>query len=83
MFFFLFGLEDRPKALGDGAARTCPRCHTTTTWDRLRLRRQVTFFVVPVLRWGRKEVEVCPVCFEAVAVEGRQRGADGLRGAAV
>jgi hypothetical protein len=63
MFFLLiFGLATHLKQLGAGSERTCPRCHNTTTWPRLRESTQLTLFFIPVLRWGRRGFEACPVC---------------------
>lgn len=65
-------LEDATGAkqqdLGPGETRTCPRCHNTTVWNRLRESKQFTLFFTPVARWNRREFEVCSICNEAVAV---------------
>jgi endogenous inhibitor of DNA gyrase (YacG/DUF329 family) len=67
MFFLLiFGLATHVKRLGDGRERTCPRCHNTTTWARLRESTQLTLFFIPVLRWDRRELDACPICGERV-----------------
>ena len=62
MLFLLFGGGTRLKDRGRGSQRTCPRCHNTASWQRLCRFHEVTFFLIPVLRWGREEVECCPVC---------------------
>ena len=64
--FFLFGFGTRQKHIGPGATRTCPRCHNTTRWARMRSYKQLTVFFVPVLRWKRRQVEVCGICGAAV-----------------
>ena len=67
MFFLLIlGLATHLKPLGQGDERTCPRCHNTTTWARLRESTQLTLFFIPVLRWGRREFDACPVCGQRV-----------------
>ena len=66
MIFLLFGGGTRVKELGDGESRLCARCHNTTTWTRLRVWHVFTFFFIPIVRWGRREIEACPVCGEAV-----------------
>lgn len=62
MFLLVFGLSTRLKRLGDGLRHECPRCHNTSVWQRLRRYHQFTLFFVPVLRWRRQEIEVCPIC---------------------
>ncbi|HLS77842.1 MAG TPA: zinc-ribbon domain-containing protein [Nocardia sp.] len=64
--FFLFGFGRKREDLGPGATRTCPRCHNTTQWLRVREFSQVTVFFIPVARWGRKHLEVCGICGAAV-----------------
>ncbi|MBI5106556.1 MAG: zinc-ribbon domain-containing protein [Solirubrobacterales bacterium] len=83
MFFFLFGWGDRLEPLGAAELRTCPRCHNTTTWQRLRRTHRVTLFFVPLLRWGRRELEACPVCGEAVELPHERGHASRPRPAAV
>lgn len=65
MLFLLFGGGTRFRIEGTGEERTCPRCHNTSTWQRLRRFQELTFFLIPVARWGRHEFETCPVCGEA------------------
>ncbi|MGY1986516.1 zinc-ribbon domain-containing protein [Blastococcus sp. SYSU DS0669] len=64
----LFGFGTKRKHLGAGATRTCPNCHNTTQWSRIRQYRQFSLFFVPVARWKRRELEVCGVCGTAVEV---------------
>ncbi|MFI6756595.1 zinc-ribbon domain-containing protein [Rhodococcus coprophilus] len=66
--FFLFGYGTKRQYIGDGHTRTCPRCHNTTQWRRLRESKQVTVFFVPVARWNRRQFEECGIC--GTVVEG-------------
>ncbi|MFQ1002814.1 zinc-ribbon domain-containing protein [Modestobacter sp. SSW1-42] len=66
--FFLFGFGTKQTDLGPGEVRTCPDCGNTTQWARVRQSRQLTVFFVPVARWRREELEVCPVCGVVVPV---------------
>lgn len=66
--FFLFGLGTKQQHLGPGETRTCPRCHNTTQWARMREFKQFTVFFVPVARWKRRQFEVCGICGTAVEV---------------
>ena len=66
--FFLFGLGTKQQELGPGEVRTCPNCGNTAPWARVRESRQLTIFFVPVARWGRRSLEICPVCGTAVEV---------------
>jgi hypothetical protein len=66
--FFVFGLGTKQQHLGSGETRTCPRCHNTTQWTRMREFRQFTVFFVPVARWKRRFFEACSIC--GTAVEG-------------
>lgn len=64
MFFFGYGTKQ--KLLGAGATRTCPRCHNTTQWNRVREFKQFSVFFIPVARWKRRQFEVCGICGAAV-----------------
>lgn len=65
---FFFGLGTKQRLLGPGGTRTCPRCHNTTQWTRVREFRQLTVFFVPVARWKRRQLEICGVCGAAVEI---------------
>ena len=67
MLFFLFGYGAKQKHLGPGEVRTCPRCHNTTQWSRVREFKQFSLFFIPVARWNRRQFEVCGICGAAVA----------------
>ncbi|EJZ04458.1 zinc-ribbon domain-containing protein [Mycolicibacterium vaccae] len=62
-----FGYGTKQKYLGAGQVRTCPRCHNTTQWSRMREFKQFTLFFVPIARWKRRTFEVCSICGAAVA----------------
>ena len=64
----LFGFGTKQQHLGPGETRTCPRCHNTTQWERMREFRQFTVFFIPIARWKRRRFEVCGICGTAVAV---------------
>jgi zinc-ribbon family len=64
--FLLFGFGTKQKYLGPGQTRTCPRCSNTTQWERVRQFKQFSVFLVPIARWGRQQLETCPVCGAAV-----------------
>lgn len=67
--FFIIGIDTKLRHLGDGATRECPRCHNTTQWLRMRSFRQLTlFFVIPVLRWRRRQYETCGICGAVIDV---------------
>jgi hypothetical protein len=66
--FLLFGFGVERKQLGLGSTRTCPRCHNTTQWARMRQDKQFTVFFVPLARWKREEFEQCGICGSAVSV---------------
>lgn len=65
---FIFGFGGKQRDLGPGATRTCPRCGNTTVWSRVQTFQQFTLFFIPIARWRRRELEVCGVCGEAVAL---------------
>ncbi|WP_072313664.1 zinc-ribbon domain-containing protein [Agrococcus sp. Marseille-P2731] len=66
--FFIFGFGSKEHELGAGQTRTCGRCGNTTVWNRLRTAKQFTLFFIPIARWGRRELEVCTICGNAVTV---------------
>jgi zinc ribbon protein len=78
MIFLLFGGGRRVKQLGAGDTRECPRCHNSSRWERLRSYHELTFFFIPILRWGRRELEGCAICGETIEVP-RPRRALGWR----
>jgi hypothetical protein len=65
---FFFGLGTKQQHLGPGDTRTCPRCHNTTQWTRMRAFKQFTVFFVPVARWKRRQLETCGICGAAIEV---------------
>lgn len=62
----IFGLRTKQQHLGPGGTRTCPRCHNTTQWARMREFKQFTLFFVPVARWKHRRFEACGICGAAV-----------------
>jgi hypothetical protein len=73
VLFLLFGGGTRLRERGPGAVRECPNCHNTTRWTRVKRVDELTFFFVPVLRWGRQELEACPICHAAVPAPEAER----------
>ena len=73
MFLFIFGWGERLKQLAGGTVQTCGRCHNTTTWQRLRRQQQITLFFIPVARWGRREIEACPICGQTAPLPRQER----------
>ncbi len=65
--FLLFGIATKQKYLGAGEVRTCPRCHSTTQWTRVRQFKQFTLFFIPLARWSRRHFEICGICGTTVA----------------
>jgi len=65
---FFFGLGTKQQHRGPGSTRTCPRCHNTTQWTRMREFKQFTVFFVPVARWKRRQLETCGICGAAIEV---------------
>lgn len=60
---FIASIDTKVRTLGEGLTRECPHCHNTAPWHRMRSFRQCTlFFVLPVLRWGRRQYETCGIC---------------------
>ena len=65
---FFFGLGTKQQHLGPGETRTCPRCHNTTQWTRMREFKQFTVFFVPVARWKRRQLETCGICGAVIEI---------------
>ncbi|MEU5844552.1 zinc-ribbon domain-containing protein [Rhodococcus sp. NPDC047139] len=66
--FLLFGFGTKRQNLGPGQNRTCPRCHNTTQWERIKEFKQFTVFFVPVARWSRRRLEQCGICGAAIEI---------------
>ncbi|MGW0160154.1 zinc-ribbon domain-containing protein [Mycobacterium sp. NPDC003323] len=64
---FIFGFGTKQKLLGAGDMRTCPRCHNTTQWSRMRQYKQFTLFFIPIARWKRREFQTCGICGASIA----------------
>lgn len=64
---FLFGFGTKQKPLGPGETRTCPRCHNTTQWQRMRQFSQLSVFFIPIARWKRSRFEACGICGVSIA----------------
>ncbi len=65
---FFFGYGSKRKHLGPGATRSCPRCHNTTQWARMKQYKQFTVFFIPVARWNNQQFEECGICGAALEV---------------
>lgn len=86
MLFLLFGGGTRYRDHGPGHERHCDHCHNTTTWTRVRRVREITVFFIPIARWGRRDLEACPICgtqleADAVTVPGPISGLATVGGA--
>jgi hypothetical protein len=66
--FLLLGFGSKQQDMGLGEVRTCPRCGNTSPWRRVREFRQFSLFFVPLARWGRRRLEVCDICGNAVEI---------------
>ncbi len=66
--FLLFGFGSKRTVLGQGSVRTCPRCHNSTQWARMKQYRQFSLFFVPIARWNRVEFEECGICGAATSL---------------
>ena len=62
-----FRFRHQAEATWRGEVRTCPRCHNTTQWTKMREFKQFTLFFIPVARWKRRQFEICGICGAAVA----------------
>ena len=74
MFLLFLGYGTKVKVLGEGAERTCPRCHNTTRWRHLESYRYLSLFLVRIARWHREQLDACPVCGHALARVGARPG---------
>ena len=62
-FFFIIGIGKRTvDDLGQAGTRICPNCGNRAEWRRLRVRRWVTLFFVPVFPYKTEIISECPVC---------------------
>lgn len=64
MFFFIFGVGPHLQEQGQGALRTCPRCHNQTRWLRVRQVQRFSLFFIPIVSWGGRDFEQCGICGE-------------------
>jgi hypothetical protein len=61
MIFLFFGYGTKVKLVGEGAERTCPRCHNTSRWRHVGSYRYLSLFFVRIARRHREELDDCPV----------------------
>jgi endogenous inhibitor of DNA gyrase (YacG/DUF329 family) len=62
MIFLFFGYGTKVKLRGEGAERTCPRCHNTARWRHVESYRYLSLFFVRIVRWHREQLDACPIC---------------------
>ncbi|MCP4293413.1 MAG: zinc-ribbon domain-containing protein [bacterium] len=67
MMFFIFGIGPHMKPLGSGEYRTCPRCNNHTRWQKVESCQRFSLFFIPVISWGKNQVEQCSICGEVVS----------------
>ena len=63
MFFFIIGFgKTTVERLGSAGTRVCPNCGNQTEWSRLRIKKWLTLFFIPVIPYKTYDAAVCPVC---------------------
>lgn len=63
MFFFILGIGRKTvDCLGSAGTRLCPNCGNRAEWSRLRVRRWVTLFFIPIFPYKTETISACPVC---------------------
>ncbi|MGZ4174009.1 MAG: zinc-ribbon domain-containing protein [Solirubrobacteraceae bacterium] len=73
MLFLFFGYGTKVRDRGEAGVRDCPRCHNRSSWRLIETWRYLSLFFVPLLRWHRERLEVCPICSHAEPAELRAR----------
>src|SRR5215467_12881320 len=71
MLIFGFG-PGKPQDLGEVAPITCPGCRNEVFLHRMRTRKAVRLYFVPVVPLGTDEYLLCPVCGRGVQLEREQ-----------
>jgi hypothetical protein len=66
-FFFVIGFGKRTADdLGPAGVQVCPNCGNRAEWRRLRVRRWMTLFFVPVFPYKTEIISACPICHYGV-----------------
>jgi hypothetical protein len=74
VLIFGFG-PGQAEDLGEVAPVTCPNCHNLVFLHRVRTKKSVRLYFVPVVPYGTDEYLLCPVCSKGAPVPQPQRTA--------
>ena len=61
-----------PEDQGEVAPCVCPNCHNQVFLHRVRSKKSVRLYFVPVVPYGTDDYLVCPVCSRGLQVSGAQ-----------
>lgn len=71
MLIFGFG-AGKPEDLGEVAPAVCPNCHNHVFLHRVRSKKSVRLYFVPVVPYGTNEYLLCPVCTQGLQLSNEQ-----------
>jgi hypothetical protein len=71
MLIFGFG-PGKAQDLGEVAPVTCAGCHNEVFLHRMRTRKAVRLYFVPVVPYGTDDYLLCPVCNRGIQLEREQ-----------
>lgn len=74
MLIFGFG-AGKPEDLGEVAPAVCPNCHNHVFLHRVRSKKSVRLYFVPVVPYGTNEYLLCPVCTQGLQLSAEQQTA--------
>lgn len=70
----------RAEDQGEVVPTRCPNCHNDVVMHKIRSKKQISLFFVPVVPYGTDEYIVCPICGKGLQIRPEQRGAvDAMR----
>lgn len=58
----IFGWGKDARHMGDGYVHTCQHCGNTNRFAVLEVKKKITLYFVPVIKWSHSYAYVCPVC---------------------
>ena len=73
MLIFGFG-PGKAQDMGEAAPVTCPNCHNNVFLHRVRTKKSVRLYFVPVVPYGTDEYLLCPVCSQGVQIDQQHLG---------
>ncbi|NLX95986.1 MAG: zinc-ribbon domain-containing protein [Rhodopirellula sp.] len=68
----LFGFGKGAKQLGEGFVHLCDNCNNANRFIVAEVSRKASVYFVPIAKWSREYVYVCPICSYGFKIPSRE-----------